>query len=163
MSARALVAGATVAAVALLATSLALGGASYAPKPVADPCQARDWRSPSGVDEIAQQLSLSALDGAACELHTSRETLVLALSSAEGRDAFAKDPRLSGALRAGLQRAVDDAEAAGAIPGVVASGLRAVVTHLPIDGLIASVRDGGKLLDQIGGIPGALGDLIDGL
>ena len=81
---RVLVVGAVIASLALVLTSLALGGASYEPKPVQDPCAPRPWRSPEGLDQIAQQLTLSALDGAACELHVSRETLVLALGTAGG-------------------------------------------------------------------------------
>src|SRR5438552_18288921 len=117
VSGRSLVVGAAVVSVALVVASLALGGASYEPQPVRDPCQPREWRSPSGVDEIAQQLTLSALDGAACELHVSRETLVLALATPDGRQRFIDDPRLGEALRAGPVRAIDDAERAGARPG----------------------------------------------
>jgi hypothetical protein len=160
---RVLVVGAIMASLALVGTSLALGGASYEPKPVQDPCQPRPWRSPQGVDQIAQQLTLSALDGAACELHVSRETLVLALGTAEGRSEFEKDPRLAAALRAGLIRAVDDAERAGAIPGPVADGLRAVARSLPADQLVAAVMDAAKLFNQPGGVLGPLGELLRGV
>jgi hypothetical protein len=160
MSARALVAGSIVAALTLVLTSLALGGAAYEPREVQDPCQPRAWRAASGIDEIAQQLTLSALDGAACELGVSRETLTLALASADGRRLFASDPRLEDALRAGLDRGIDDAERAGAIPGVVADGLHAIVRHLPVDELIASVRDGGALLDKAQGVLSELGALF---
>ena len=128
MRPRTLVVAAIIASLGLVGTSLALGGASYEPKPVQDPCQPRSWTSPQGLDEIAQQLTLSALDGAACELHVSRETLVLALGTPEGRAQFASDPRLAAALRAGLIRAVDDAQTAGAIPGPIADALRAAMT-----------------------------------
>ncbi len=160
MRPRALVVGAVVASLALIATSLALGGASYEPKPVQDPCSPRPWRSPDSVDELAQQLTLSALDGAACELNVSRETLVLALGTPEGRSEFANDPRLEAALRAGLIRAVDDAERAGAISGIVADGLREVARSLPADQLIAAVMNAGDLLDQASGILGPLGGLL---
>ena len=152
--------GAVIASLALVVTSLALGGASYEPKPVQDPCQPRPWRSPEGLDEIAQQLTLSALDGAACELHVSRETLVLALGTPEGRAQFANDPRLAAALRAGLIRAVDDAERAGAIPGIVADGLRAAVENLPADQLVAAVMNAGSLFNQVGGMLGPLSELL---
>ena len=95
MRARTLVIGAVVAALALVVTSLALGGASYEPTPVKDPCQPRAWRSPDSLDGIAQQFTLSALDGVACELHVSRETVVLALGTPEGRSQFVNDPRLA--------------------------------------------------------------------
>jgi hypothetical protein len=160
VSSRALIVGAVVASVALVVASLALGGASYEPKPVSDPCQPRPWTSPQGLDEIAQQLTLSALDGAACELHVSRETLVLALGTPEGRARFADDPRLAAALRAGLIRAVDDAENAGAIPGPIADALRAAIERLPADQLVDAARDASSLLGQGGAVLGPLGDLL---
>ena len=162
MRPRVLLVGAVTASLALVLTSLALGGASYEPKSVQDPCAPRPWRSPEGLDQIAQQLTLSALDGAACELHVSRETLVLALGTAEGRSQFANDPRLAAALRAGLIRAVDDAERAGAIPGIVADGLRAAVENLPADQLAGAVINAASLLNQVGGVLGPLSELLGG-
>jgi hypothetical protein len=161
--ARALIIGAVAASLALVVTSLALGGAGYEPKPVADPCQPRPWSSPQGLDEIAQQLTLSALDGAACELHVSRETLVVALGTPEGRAKFAEDPRLAAALRAGLLRAVDDAEAAGAIPGPIADALRAAIERLPADQLVEAARNAATLFGQAGAVLGPLGDLLGAL
>jgi hypothetical protein len=155
-----LVGGAIVASVVLVVTSLALGGASYEPKPVEDPCQPRTWRSPGSIDELGQQLTLSALDGVACELGVSRETVVLALGTPEGRARFANDPRLAAALRAGLIRAIDDAERAGAIPAIVAEPLRQAVVSLPADQLVESVRNASTLLDQASGVLGPLGDLF---
>jgi hypothetical protein len=152
--------GAVVASLALVVTSLALGGATYEPTQVKDPCQPRPWRSPQGLDEIAQQFTLSALDGVACELHVSRETVVLALGTPEGRSQFVNDPRLAEALRAGLLRAVDDAERAGAIPGIVADGLRQVIENLPADQLVSAAKNAGSLLDQLSATLGPLGGLL---
>ena len=163
MKGRTLIIGAIAASLALVLTSLALGGASDEPKPVADPCQPRAWRSPSGLDEIAQQLTLSALDGAACDLHVSRETLVLALATPAGRERFINDPHLGDALRAGLERAVDDAERAGAIPGIVADGLRQVVQQLPADQLVAAVKDASTLLGDAQSVLGTIQDFFNGL
>ena len=83
----------------------------------------REWTSPEGAEEIAQQFFLSALDGAACELGVSRETLAAALATEESRQAFAAeqgidDAELETAVRAGVVRAIDDAEDAGAISAV---------------------------------------------
>ena len=98
--ARTLVVGAVTASLALIVTSLALGGASYEPNPVEDPCQPRPWRSPEDIDQVAQQLTLSALDGAACELHVTRETLVVALGTPEGRERVReRSPARRGASR----------------------------------------------------------------
>jgi hypothetical protein len=160
---RTLVVAAVIASLALVGTSLALGGASYEPKPVQDPCQPRSWTSPQGLDEIAQQLTLSALDGAACELHVSRETLVLALGTPEGRAQFANDSRLAAALRAGLIRAVDDAQTAGAIPGPIADALRAAIESLPADQLVNAARNARDLFNQAAGVLGPLSDLLGGL
>jgi hypothetical protein len=159
VTARGLVIGAIAAALTLVVASLALGGASYEPAGTRDPCQTREWEPGSGLDYIAQQLSLSALDGAACQLHVSRETLVISLANAPGREAFAHDPRLGEALRAGLERAIDDAETSGKIPSLVAAGLREVVANVPVDQLIAGLRGAGSLFSRLGvpGIPGILG------
>ena len=83
---------AILASVALVATFLALGGSSYAPAAVRDPCEPRQWQPTQSLEDEAQQFTLSALDGTACDLHVSRETLVLALASPEGRDRFASSP-----------------------------------------------------------------------
>jgi hypothetical protein len=105
VSARALVGASIAASVALVGTFLALGGSSYAPAKVRDPCKPRAWPQTNGLEQTAGQFTLSALDGTACQLHVSRETLVLALGSSAGRERFASDPRLQEAVRAGLLRA----------------------------------------------------------
>jgi hypothetical protein len=163
VSARVLLVGSIVASLALVVASLALGGASYEPSPVRDPCQPRPWTRTANLDQIGQELTLSALDGAACELHTTRETLVLALATPQGRAHLADNPRLAAALRAGLLRAIDDAERAGVIPGVVADGLRTVAEHLPVDQLVAAVRDVGSLLTGANAILNGAGDLLNQL
>ena len=115
---------------------LALGGASFEPTPVADPCAAREWRDPGDLGEALEQIVLSALDGAACELGVSREDLVLAVRSEEALDDFADEHGISSddaeqAVRDGMLRAVDDAEEAGAIGESVASLARRVVETVP--------------------------------
>jgi len=121
---------------AVLLPYLALGGASFEPTPVADPCQVRDWRDPGDVDEVLEQIVLSALDGAACALGVSREDLVLAVRNEESLDAFAEENGISRAdaeqaVRDGLLRAVEDAEEAGAIGGIVATLARRTVESVP--------------------------------
>jgi len=154
ISARALVAGSIAASVALVVTFLALGGSSYAPAKVRDPCQKRSWPETSSLQDTAQQFTLSALDGTACELHVSRETLVLALASSAGRERFAEDPRLEAAVRAGLERAIDDGERAGVLNPLVADGLRQLARNAPVSQIVELIRDAGPIFGDIGGLLG---------
>jgi hypothetical protein len=138
------------AALALVLAYLALGGASYAPAKVADPCAPRDWRNPSGLSEVGEQIVLSGLDGAACELGVSREAMVLALANSDSRERFARehgitDQRLEQLVRDGLLRAIDDAQQADALNPTIANILRGVVRSVPVDELV-------DLLDQIPGL-----------
>jgi len=157
VSGRSLVAAAVVSATALVALYLVLGGGSYEPTPVADPCAPREWRDPHGVEESAQQFALSGLDGAACKLGVTRETLAVALATPESRAKFAAtygidDAEMEAAVRAGVKRGIDDAEAAGALNPLVASGLRAIAAHLPVDEAVALIEDGSELFDGAGGL-----------
>ena len=132
---------ATVAAAALVAAYLALGGASYEPAEVADPCAARDWRDPSGFQEVAEQIVLSTVDGAACELEVSREQVVLAFASRRSLERFAREQGiatddLDELARSGLLRAVDDAEQADALDATTADLVRGVVRRLPVRALL---------------------------
>jgi hypothetical protein len=161
-----LLVGASALIAALLVIAyLAAGGASYEPSPVQDPCKPREWRNPQGLQEIAQQFTLSALDGAACELRVPRETLARALSSPERRDAFARryridDARLEAAVRAGLVRAIDDAERAGALSPIVAAPLREVVSRIPVKQAIELIRDARPVFEQASGILGGISSLF---
>ena len=138
------------AALALVLAYLALGGASYAPAKVADPCATRDWRDPQGLAEVGEQIVLSGLDGAACELGVSREDMVLALANSDSRERFAQehgisDERLEQLVRDGLLRAIDDAEEADALNPAIGNILRGLVRSIPVDELV-------DLLDQIPGL-----------
>jgi hypothetical protein len=150
---RFLVVTAIVASLALVGVYLAAGGASYSPAKTQDPCKERPWRDPEGLQQIAEQFSLSALDGAACELGVSRETLARALATPESRERFTErygidEVELARAIRAGLLRAVDDAERAGALPPLLAGPLRATLRQIPLDQAIELVQDARTLLDQ---------------
>jgi hypothetical protein len=147
-----LVGAAVLASVVLVVTFLALGGSSYAPAAVRDPCQPREWQDTSSLEDEAQQFTLSALDGTACDLHISRETLVLALASSQGRERFADDPRLESAVRAGLGRAIDDGEQAGKISPLIAGGLRELAKHAPVDEVIGLIEDASPVFGGIGGL-----------
>lgn len=132
---------ATAASAALIGAYLALGGASYAPAQPADPCVTRDWREAGGFQEVAEQIVLRALDGAACELDVSREEIVLALSSRESFERFAReqgisDEELEELARSGLVRAIDEAEQADALNPTIADLLRGLADRVPITELL---------------------------
>jgi len=127
---------AVAAVAAVVVPYVALGGGSYAPTPVADPCVKREWRDPGDLQAVLEQVVLSAIDGAACELGTSREELVLALRDEQALDAFAAEHQIvradaERAVRDGLERAVAEAEDAGDLPGFVASLIARTVRALP--------------------------------
>jgi len=154
------------ASVALSGIYLAAGGSSYAPARTQDPCQDRPWRDPQGIQEIAEQFSLSALDGAACQLGVPRETLARALATPESREGFTErygieDPELARAIRAGLLRAVDDAEAAGALSPFLAVPLRASLRQLSLDQAILLIQDARALLDSAQSFLGPAQGLLD--
>jgi len=139
-------------------TYAALGGGSYSPSSVRNPCAERSWRDPGGIQAVAQQIALSALDGAACHFGVSREALTLALASSSSRARFAREHHvdngeLENAVRRGLERSVDDAERAGAIGGTRASILRFGAEHVPVEQMADLVDTLRELADKAGDIP----------
>jgi hypothetical protein len=130
---------------------VALGGASYEPTRVADPCSDRVLPSPDGLQETIERIALSGLDSAACELGTPREELVLALRDETALDEYVAANGLTRdataeAVRDGLRGAVDDAEASGALPGLVASVARGTLSRIPPWLLIEALERLGGLL-----------------
>lgn len=165
---RVLVVGSILAAVALVGAYLAAGGSSYAPAKTQNPCKNRPWRNPEGLQQIAEQFSLSALDGAACQLGVTRETLARALATPGSRQRFMDrygidDAKLAKAIRAGLVRAVDDAERAGALSPFLAVPLREALQRIPVDEAIELIRDARSLLENARSFLGPAGGLIEQL
>ena len=166
--AKLLIGGAVLASLVLVGAYLAAGGASYEPLKSQDPCKPRPWRDPQGLQQIAEQFTLSALDGAACQLGVSRETLARALATDKARERFAKkygidDEKLAKAIRAGLVRAVDDAEEAGALTPFIAVPLRGAFEQIPLDQAIELVKDGRKIFEGASGILGPVGGFLEEL
>jgi hypothetical protein len=165
-SGRLLIAAAIAASLALVLAYLAAGGSSYAPAKTQDPCKQRPWRDPEGLQQIAEQFSLSALDGAACELGVSRETLARALATPASRERFAQrygidDAELARAVRAGLLRAVDDAERAGALNPLLAAPLRATLRQIPVEEAIELIQNARSLLDNLQSFLGPAGSFLE--
>lgn len=129
---------------------LALGGGSYEPTPVADPCAPRELPPPEDLQTTLELVVLSALDGAACELGVSREELVLALEDEESFDAFATEHGISRAeaeraVEEGVDRALQDAEEAGSFSGFGGSIVRRALERAPV-WLLLDVLEGLQLL-----------------
>jgi hypothetical protein len=151
---------------ALVGIFLAAGGSSYTPVAVQDPCEEREWRDPESLEQIAEQFSLSALDGAACQLGVSRETLARALATPGSRERFKKrygidDAELARAIRAGLLRAIDDAERADALSPLIADPLRETVRDIPLEDAIELIRDARTILDSAQSFLGPAEDLLE--
>jgi hypothetical protein len=162
----ALVFGALAASLLLVGAYLAAGGSSYEPAKVQDPCKHRPWTNPGNLERIAQQFSLSALDGAACELGVSREELAQALASPQARERFMQrydisDAELARAIRAGLLRAVDDAEEAGALSPLVAGPLRETLRSIPLSQAIQLVNNAREIFEGVQSFLGPAQGLLE--
>jgi hypothetical protein len=168
LRAQVLVGTAIVLSLALVGVYLAAGGSSYTPEKSQDPCQHRAWSNPEGLGEIANQFSISALDGAACQLGVTRETLARALATPEARERFAErygidEAKLARAVRAGLLRALDDAEEAGALSPLLAGPLRGTIEEIPLDQAIELINNADSLLGNVQSFLGPAGDLLEEL
>jgi hypothetical protein len=128
----------------LVAAEFRAGARHYGVRNYVDPCHAPADPFPEGhgVDGTLQRISLSALDGAACKLGTSREELLLSLEPASGFGDKVKwtRPTLEAAVRAGLLRAIDDADHRNTLPAFAAAGLRLVAKHAPIDWVLGRIH-----------------------
>ena len=113
-----------VAAAVLVGVEFANGAAHTGEAQLANPCQPRLFRG-----DVVQRVVLAGVDHAACRLHESREALVLSLET--------PSKRREAALRAGLLRAVDEAERRGEIPSLLAEPVRRLIRNTPIDKLIS--------------------------
>ncbi|MDX6595138.1 MAG: hypothetical protein QOI72_520 [Solirubrobacterales bacterium] len=168
LRAQLLVGASIVLSLALVGIYLAAGGSSYTPAKSQDPCRHRAWTNPEGLGEIANQFSISALDGAACQLGVTRETLARALATPQARERFTQrygidDAKLARAVRAGLLRAVDDAEEAGALSPFLAGPLRGTIEEVPLDRAIELINNANSLLGNVQSFLGPAGNLLEEL
>lgn len=137
------------AAVVFLAVELGMGAWGFGEVKRVDPCTATAPSLGSGFDATLQRIVLDGLNGAACRLHTTREQLVQALGSKNGRWS---DEQIQVAVRAGLVGAIDKAEHRGDVSGLLAPLLRAAARHAPVKFLI---ENGTSLTDLLGGLLGS--------
>jgi hypothetical protein len=124
------------AVLALVAVEFGKGAAEEPGPKIANPCHGRAPRAGGGLDATVQRIVLDGLDGAACRLHTSREELVLSLAPETGVRRRWSDHTIEVALRAGMLRAVDEADRRGDIPGFAAPFVRQLVENAPLDKLV---------------------------
>jgi uncharacterized membrane protein len=146
VSGRTVLAALVVAAVTLIGVELALGARDYGRVEPSPPCSAAPTVTNGGLDNTLQQIILSALSGAACELGTTREELVLSLSPRTGRRYGSwSDQQLEDALRKGLARAVDDARDRGQLGSVEARVLRELAARAPVRLVVDAARHADSL------------------
>jgi hypothetical protein len=144
---------AIVAGLALIGTYAALGGTSFRPSAVADPCAERPIQPTTTTAESLERVVLRAADTVACGLGVSREELVLSMRSVDRLERLATRQgvdrdQLEQALRRGLIDAADEAQATGLVGERTAGVLRAAAGSLPLSLLLAIVRGGSSLLSS---------------
>ena len=100
-----------------------------------DPCSPIKWQSTNGVQELAAELVLYGVSGAACETGLS------VLTVAEDLTGDAPPPQLEEPLRRGMLAGIDAAEKAGAIGTIRAFALRQAIGNVPIYEAIGIIRD----------------------
>ncbi len=127
----------------LIAVEFRAGASDYGTRKYVDPCHAPADPYPQGkgIDGTLQRISLSAIDGAACKLGTSREELLLSLEPKSGFGGKVRWTRstLDDAVRAGLVQAIEDADHRNTIPGFVATAMKWAAERAPIDWVLGRV------------------------
>jgi hypothetical protein len=117
-----------VAATALIALELALGALSFGEPHLADPCTARPAFTGGGLDGAVQRFALAALAGAACDLHTTREELVLSFVPRAGTTKIRwTTSTIDAALAAGFDRAAREVAGSGFAGAALAYALHELV------------------------------------
>ena len=124
----------------MASATFAAGARDFAEREYVAPCDAPADPFPqgSGIDGTLQRIALSAINGAACELGTGREELVLSFEphSGFGPEVTWTQDALEDAIQSGLVRAIEDADERDTLPGIVARGLAFVVERAPLDWLL---------------------------
>ena len=127
-----------VGAIAFVAVEWRGGAQDFGRYEAADPCTAGPDTYPGkGLDNTVQRIALGGLNGAACDLGTSREELILSLDPKSGIGDVTWDRATAGkAIQSGTSRAIDDAVDRGTLPSWAGRALRFVVERAPIQWLL---------------------------
>jgi MFS family permease len=125
----------TGAAIGFVVAEWNRGAQEFGRYEAADPCTASPDAYPGdGIDATVQRIALGGLNGAACDLGTSREGLVLSLDPDAGIGDVTWDrDTAADAIQSGTSRAIDDAVERGTLPGWAGRVLRFVVERAPIE------------------------------
>jgi hypothetical protein len=125
----------------LIGAELAAGARDVGEYHAADACTAAPDPYPgSGMDATVQRIALSTINGAACNLHVTREYLLLSLDRNSGYGGITWNKATTEkALKAGAHRAIDDAEDRGTLPGWAGSMLGFVADHAPINWFVGKL------------------------
>ncbi len=127
-------------AAALIVIELALGALSFGEPRLADPCTSKPGFKGGGIDGAVQRFALSGLNGAACELHTTREEFVLSFVPSAGARQIRWDrDTIDRALKAGLDRAAKDTAGGGVAGRVLSFVLREILAD-PIAFFLGELR-----------------------
>jgi MFS family permease len=127
-----------VGAIAFVTLEWRGGAQDFGRYEAADPCAAGPDTYPGkGLDGTVQRIALGGLNGAACDLGTSREELILSLDPKSGIGDIAWDRDTAAkAIQSGTSRAIDDAVDRGTLPSWAGRALRFVVERAPIQWLL---------------------------
>jgi MFS family permease len=128
----------TLLSAGLLGAEAAAGAGGYGRYAETRPCDApADPYTGDGLDALIQRIAYSALYGAACELDMSAERLVLALA---GQPGFAPvdwdDATVERAIRAAVDRALEDADRRGDLPSWTLMLARQALRLVPLDRIV---------------------------
>ena len=112
---------------------------------VPDPCDRPVNVATGGLDGATQRVGLRAIDLAACELGTTREQLLLSAASSL-QEARELPEGSEGAIRDGLERAIDEEKDAGRLNTVAAWVLSQAVQHAPVEWVVRAVEEIGPII-----------------
>jgi hypothetical protein len=116
------------AAAILIVVELSLGAINFGKPTIPDPCTAKPDVHEGGifgaVDAAVQRFALSGLNGAACELGTTSEELVLSFVPQAGKPIEWDKETIQRALRSGFERAARDTAGGGFLGDVLSRVLR---------------------------------------